>query len=378
MKRFYLIVVFFCFIPFILSCNKAKEVSQAESEVLETSETVEEEITEETDVTEKTAEKEIIPDTPPILKKIGTYKCGRQPKQVLFTPDDDFIIMPLLDENGFDIFDVEKKQIVKRINPPNANKVGFVEGLFIPEKKAFFISQMTTGNIYEYSYPDFEYKRTVSTEGTWSKFIVWSEEKQLIAVSNWVSNDISLIDYDTGTVVRKIPAAKAPRGLYFLDGGNSILSLSFEGGKIQKFDVETGKKLDEIYINTSAMRHVVLNDEKTKAFISDMYYAKIYCLDLESFKITDVVKVYINPNTIDLHNNRWLFVSSRGYNNPNDYTKRSPYNGKITVIDTNDMSIVSTYEGGNQPTGLDVSNNGKLLCSSNFQDANIDLYSIEH
>lgn len=71
----------------------------------------------------------------PVITKIGTYKCGRQPKQVLFSPDSKFIVLPLLDDNGFDIFSVADKKVIQRINPPDAKKVGFAEGLFIPEKK---------------------------------------------------------------------------------------------------------------------------------------------------------------------------------------------------------------------------------------------------
>lgn len=115
----------------------------------------------------------------PELTKVGTYKCGRQPKQVLFSPDSKYIIMPLLDDKGFDIFSIEDKKIIKRINPPDAAKLGFAEGLFIPEKKVFFVSQMTTANIYEYSYPGFELKRTIPTGGNWSKFIAFSSERQL-------------------------------------------------------------------------------------------------------------------------------------------------------------------------------------------------------
>ena len=85
----------------------------------------------------------------PVITKIGTYKCGRQPKQVLFSPDSKFIVLPLLDNNGFDIFSVADKKVIQRINPPDAKKVGFAEGLFIPEKKVFLVSQMTTANVYE-------------------------------------------------------------------------------------------------------------------------------------------------------------------------------------------------------------------------------------
>lgn len=314
----------------------------------------------------------------PMLTKIGTYKCGTQPKQVLFSPDNKYIIIPLLEDDGFDIFSVSDKKLLKRINPPNSKKQGFAEGIFIPEKKAFFVSQMTTGNIYEYTYPGFEYKRTISTTGTWSKFIAWSSEKQILAVSNWVSNDVSIIDYETGKCLRKLKTGAAPRGLYFINGGKQIISLSFDSGMIEKFDVDSGKRIDVISIANSAMRHIVMNSSGTKAYISDMYYRSIYELDMASFKITNKTQVFNNPNTIDLLDDRWLFVSSRGPNNKEDYTKPSPVNGKVQIIDVTTMKVVKSFEGGNQPTGLDVSDDGKILCFSNFQDQNIELYSISN
>jgi len=311
------------------------------------------------------------------VSKIGEYKCGKQPKQVLFSPDSKYIVLPLLNDNGFDIFDIESKIITKRINPPNSKFLGFAEGLFIKSKNAFLVSQMTTAKLYEYSYPDFSYKRTINTEGTWSKFIAFSEEKNLLCVSNWVSNNISLIDYDSGKVVKKIKTSAAPRGLAFINKGTEIVVLCFDGGKIQKFNTETGVKSSEIAIKNSAMRHIVVNKEETKAFISDMFFKMIYELDLKSFKITKKVKVFNNPNTIDLKNDRFLFVSCRGPNNKSDYTARSPENGKIFVIDTETMNIEQSFEGGNQPTGLDIDETGKLLCFSNFQDANIELYELK-
>ncbi len=313
----------------------------------------------------------------PELTKIGSYKCGRQPKQVLFSPDNKYILMPLLDDNGFDIFSIEEKKIIKRINPPNASKVGFAEGLFIPQKKTFLVSQMTTANVYEYSYPDFKFIRTIPTGGNWSKFIAFSEQKQLLAISNWVSNDVSIIDYKTGECLKMISTGAAPRGLYFIEDGKTIISLSFDDGLIEKYDVETGKQLSVIKIASGAMRHIVLNSNNTKAYVSDMYHRLVYEVNLGTFKITGQTQVFNNPNTIKLYKNRWLFVSSRGPNNKEDYTKRSPQNGKIQIIDTQTMKVVQAFEGGNQPTGLDISPDGKYLCFSNFQDENIELYEIK-
>lgn len=315
--------------------------------------------------------------TPVSVEKIGVYPCGRQPKQVLFSPDGKYILLPLLEDTGFDVFSVAEKKVIRRISPPGADKLGFAEGLFIPQKGVFLVSQMTSGCLYEYSWPGFEYKRTIKTGGTWSKFIAYSAEKDLLAVSNWVSNDISLLDYETGTLLRLIPTGKAPRGMLFLDGGRSLVSLSFDSGLIEKFNVDTGKRTACITVVNACMRHIVCSGDLKTAFVSDMYNRQVYKIDLTAFKISGKCTVYRNPNTIDLLNGgRYLFVSTRGPNNPEDYTKRSPSNGKIHIIDTQDMSILHTFEGGNQPTGLDVSDDGSLLCFSDFQDAAIELYQI--
>ena len=40
------------------------------------------------------------------------------------------------------------------------------------------------------------------------------------------------------------------------------------------------------------------------------------------------------------------------------------------------MSILHTFTGGNQPTGLALSPDGRHLCFSNFQDENLELYEV--
>lgn len=312
---------------------------------------------------------------PPFIKKIDTVACGKQPKQVIFSPDDECIALPLLDDAGFQIINTADKTL-RTINPPQAEKKGFAEGLFVPQKKAFFVSQMTTGRLYEYEYPSFAFRREIKCGGLWSKFIAWSEEKQLIAVSNWVSATVTLIDYAAGDVVLTIKTKAAPRGLAFVESGESIIVLCFDGGAIQKFDTATGALLASVSTGYTAMRHIVLNKDETVAYVSNMHHCAVYELNLASFAITRTMPVPVNPNTIVLYKNRWLFVSSRGPNNKVDYTKRSPLNGNITLIDTKEWKVVQAVEGGNQPTGLDVSHSGKYLCSSNFQDENVDIYEI--
>lgn len=310
----------------------------------------------------------------PILTKIRTVPCGKQPKQVVFSPDGSCITLPLLDDGGFQIVQTDSAAI-RMIFPPRSAEKGFAEALFVAEKNAFFISQMTTGYIYEYAWPGFTYRREIKTGGTWPKFIAWSSEKNMLAVSNWVSNTVSLIDYETGSLLRTLKTGKEPRGTAFTSGGASLIVLCFGGGSIQKFDTESGSLIQAIEKEKAAMRHIVINADETKAYVSDMYHCSVYEIDLIKFTLTRSIRVFSNPNTIALYGS-CLFVSSRGPNNPQDYTKRSPVNGRLSVIDIDTWKIVQEIEGGNQPTGLGISNDGAYLCSSNFQDANIELYRI--
>lgn len=312
----------------------------------------------------------------PEFEKIGVYPCGKQPKQVIFSPDAKFVVLPLLEDEGFDIFSVDEKKVIKRIKPPEYAKLGFAEGLFVPSKQAFFVSQMTTGNIYEYSYPGFEYRRKINTKGVWSKFIAYNPKYDVLVVSNWVSNDVSVIDFSTGDVKKLIKTKAAPRGMAFVDDNDSLIVLSFDGGTIQKFSMKTYELVDSVYIEKAAMRHIVTDAAQTKAWISDMYHADVLELNLKTFKIERKYHVFNNPNTIDLLGGRYLCVSCRGPNNKADYTKRSPVDGKIIVIDTAEKKQLCEIQGGNQPTGLALSPGQDMLVFSDFQDAALELYKI--
>ena len=75
---------------------------------------------------------------------------------------------------------------------------------------------------------------SVNTQGEWSKGIAIDEERKLIFVSNWHSNDISVIDFSDPVnmkVIQKVKCEEAPRGLALRPDG-VILATSFYGRKV--------------------------------------------------------------------------------------------------------------------------------------------------
>ena len=284
----------------------------------------------------------------------------------------------ILDGYGFEIFDIDTLKVIKKVDAPmNKELKGFAEGLFIKEKNVFLISQMTTGLIYEFSYPENNFIRTIDSKGLWSKFIAWSPVLQVIAISNWSSNDVSIIEYSTGELIRKIPTAAAPRGLVFSNDGNYLYVTSFDGGMIHKFNTTNWREEKNIFKQNAAMRHIVKTKDDLKLYVSNMFHNEIYEIDSKDFKILNTFKVFDNPNTVEITpDDKYLYVSCRGKNAPETYLTRSPENGKIMIIDLEEKKISYSIEGGNQPTGLGLSSDGNYLCFSNFRDNNFELYWI--
>ncbi len=313
------------------------------------------------------------------IDQIGVFKTGKQPKQVLFSPDNMYIFVPLLFDLGFQVFDLKQLTMKKQLFNPHGNReLGFAEGLFIEQLNRFFVSQMNTGYIHEFSYPELEFIRSIKTGGVWPKYIAWTEFHSTLAVSNWGSNNVSLIDLLDGESKKIIKTADAPRGLAFSPDGKWMFVASFDGGRFSRYQTDTWKEDKYIVRKGSAMRHIVQSNKLPKVFVSDMSYSEILEVNTENFTIDKKWKVDYNPNTIDITpDDRFLIVSSRGPNNPESYLLNSPRSGEISIIDLSMNKIICKFYGGNQPTGLDISNDGKLLVFSNFRDDTIELYNIE-
>ncbi|HPO51180.1 MAG TPA: YncE family protein, partial [Spirochaetota bacterium] len=239
------------------------------------------------------------------FRQMGIFKCGVQPKQVIFSPDNKKILIPLLGNPGFELFDCynyAEKNIF--ISPPDITKdSGYAEGLFIDEKKVFLVSQMTTGSVYEYNYNDLSYKRTIKTGGLYPKIIAYSKKHSILAVSNWVSGNVSVIDYETGKVLKKIKTAKAPRGLVFTSDEKFLYAADYDGGTISKITTDDWNIINTVDIENGCMRHILITKDDKYLYVSDMFNFNILKIDAADLSVIEKYKVFYNPNTIDISKN---------------------------------------------------------------------------
>lgn len=330
------------------------------------------------------------PQSAPIpLQPVGVFDCGLQPKQILFSPDDKELFIPLLNGKGFQILNLSTRTMQTVEVEKFGKDVGFVEDIIIPRAPnaadkdyRLLVSQMTTARVHEYKLkPDgsVEYVRSFKTGGNWSKVIAWLPQQDLLAVSNWLSNDVTLLDYTTANVVRKLGGLDVPRGMAFTPDGESLAVASFNGGFITEFDTQTWTRTRTIQRPAGAApRHIVITQDGKYYYVSDMARDEVLKIDQATFTIVHAYPTHSNTNSIDLSSDgRLLAISCRGPNNPGGYELKSPSGGWVMIYDTRNDTLLATIEGGLQPTGLDISNDDKLLAFTNFQDPTVEIYSLE-
>lgn len=298
------------------------------------------------------------------------------PKGVAFTPDrQEFWVTSLMNKaRGVVVFDAKTGEHKKDIKLPDG---GGVEIIFNSEGSRAFVSQMETGRVFEIDAETKEILRTFDTKSVWTKVLALSPEEDFIYASNWVGNDVSIIDLQNGQLVRNIPTVTTPRGIYVTEDGTTLYVAGFANGEIQKINLETGIN-SVLYKSYGAMRHIVADENRGILYFSDMGKAMIFEVNMETDDVKEFAKTKINPNTIVLTpDKKVLIVSNRGANHPSGQINiPGPEFGSILFFDTSNGEKVATLVGGNQPTALDVSPDGRHFIYSNFLDGNLTMCEI--
>jgi len=332
-------------------------------------------------ITKKTSELEVkLEKQNSMLEQVAELSTGMHPKSVEFTPDGKFMVSALLEGAGVDIFSVGDFRKVKTVEFPQkyVKLRNFVEVIFLPERKEMWVSQMAANAIHVVDMTDFTYKMTINTQGIWTKIIAVTPDGKLAFASNWESHDVSVIDVEQHKVLKKIKVAGIPRGMVVTNDNRYLYVCIFSNGQLQKIDIKTLSIIKTFNFPHGAKRHILLDRKKNLFYVTDMYRGSVYIINAVDDKVLKEIPVDKKLNTAKLSpDGKYLYVSSRGPNNPETYLKKGPVFGKVFVIDTTTFEIKDWIWGKNQPTGLDVSPDGRLLAFTNFLDNEIEVYRIK-
>jgi len=309
-----------------------------------------------------------------IVEKLLEFKSGHHPKGLRFSPDSQEIWASFLggppSVAGYSATSGDERHEL------TLGKNGAVEVIYSLDGEKVYASQMETASVYEIDRDSGDVLRTLGTQATWSKVMVLSHDGSRMYVSNWVSSDITEFDVETGAVLRELDTVDTPRGLWLDGSGEWLYVLGFGNGKMERIWLESGKR-ETIFEGGGTLRHIVGDAERGRLYISDMRKGTIWLHEPETGRTRSLARTDANPNTIDLTpDGRLLFVSCRGQNNRESYYKPGPQWGSVLVFDALTGEKLDAIVAGNQPTALDVSDDGTLLGYSDMLDDRISVYRI--
>lgn len=313
---------------------------------------------------------------------------GSSPKSCEFSLDGKYIYVTLLGQPhvAVQIYTVDPLEKIAELRPgckDSKNDYGYAEGSFHPGNGRFWFTRMTTGEFFIYHPETDSLESPRPTGGVWTKALEFSPDNKMIAMTNWVSKDISIFNTEKRKMIKRIKVRNIPRGMAWI--GNDTLAVAIYGGPkstdggVEVYDVRSGKCIHYIHKYRSAMRDVRYDPETSYMYFDDMRFAKTYKYDWKKREDVSVIDVDSHPNTIKLSKDgKYLFVSCRGPNNPKGYTLPSLRDGEILVIDTESFTVKAKWAQGNQPTGLDISEDGRYLATTDFMQKRLNLYVLSN
>ena len=309
-----------------------------------------------------------------ILHGLGLITTLGAPKGVSVTHDGSEAWTSIL--NGPPSIQIFNPRTGELLGGVDIGEHGAVEVIFNKAGTLAYTSQMETAKCFEIDVASRKVLREFDTRSAWTKWVELSPDEKYLYASNWSGDDVSIIDLATGELVKRIGVSNTPRGMYATDDGKWLYVAGFDSGDLERIDLATGS-VTTLFADGGALRHIVADESTGRLFISDMNKDVVWVHDMAAGTTTKFVDTDEKPNTIDLTpDGRMLFVSCRGENNATSYYIPGPEWGSILVFDTSNGEPLDALIAGNQPTALDVSDDGTLLVFSDFLDNRLRVYEI--
>ncbi|HRY73229.1 MAG TPA: YncE family protein, partial [Spirochaetia bacterium] len=302
------------------------------------------------------------------------------PKSVYYTPDGRFLVLPLLSGTGADVLYADTLEKVARLEPPRsmAEIQGFVECAFFPDLGEIWISQMHNSLIHVFDLATLAYKESFPSGGSYPKVIASSPDGRRAYVTNWVSEDLSVFDAGTRSLLAKVKLGGTPRGLATSPDGKVLYVARFSGGSILRV------RLDDLAVETfwpadgGAKRSLALDASRGRLYATDMDRGSLFVLDLGTGRLVAEVPLGWNPNGLALSpDGSRVYACTRGPNGAEGYERPGPLAGELVAVDAESLAVVGRQWGGNQLTGLAVAPDGKRLVFTDFLDRRVEAYDTD-
>ena len=174
-------------------------------------------------------------------------------------------------------------------------------------------------------------------------------------VTNSNSNDVSVIDPNTNTVLTTIPVGARPYGM--ISYGNHVYVANSESSSISVIDANTNTVTATIPV-TGYPYNLAINSNETKLYVADFGAATntVSVIDTASNTVLTTLSGFCIPVGITVSpDNAYLYVVSR---NDNPACGSGNGNGWVTVINASTYATVATIQLSDYPNDIEIAPGG--------------------
>jgi len=304
----------------------------------------------------------------------ASSKTAEEPKQVAVYPKRKIAAISCMKGRAIQFFSYSNNdlKLIKQINFADQCVEAVISG-----KYCFVTATNFSRFINQKSYlivVDLETLKVVSkidTRGVWSKAIAVSPKWKTAFVSNWRSNDISVVDISdvkNPQIIQLIPCGKSPRGMAI--SKNSVWVAGYYSRNISEIQRRLGRKFEVFYTTPpfdskkyqGNMRDILISKDGEKAYISNMGRNLVHIFSVEEKAFTASLVVGKYPNSLSFADEKEnkLIVSCRKSNS-------------VYVIDLKDLAVAGRSQvTGEIPTGLASIKGGFL--STSLENNKLELH----
>ena len=188
--------------------------------------------------------------------------------------------------------------------------------------------------------------------------------KNLLLVSNWFENKISVVDINKNQILSRIDVGNSPAGIFLSDDEKLFVAIKGEN-IVTVIDFLTQKKIKDIDVG-KAPYGVFSNKETALLFVTNVQSNTLTIIDKNSLKVQSNIKVGSWPYQVAFEKKKkLLFVTNQRDNS-------------ISIIDTKKGNVIKTLnEVCEYPEGIDISYNENLIVVACWFEDNIILLDLE-
>ena len=199
--------------------------------------------------------------------------------------------------------------------------------------------------------------------------VVTDPESRRAFVTNAEDDTISVVDLAAGRVTGTIPAGDYPHGLRSSPDGRQLLVANVQGGTVSLFDLEKLTEIARIPVGKAPVQ-VAFLPNGSRAYVSLRDEDAVAVIDLASKSV--IGRIAVGDGPIQLFatpDSRKVIVANQG-------TTEKPDNA-VSVIDVASGSVEATLRGDVGPHGVAVSTDGALAFVTNVNAGTLSVINTQ-